>query len=116
MRRLGHLTLALVATASLAYGANYVAYEQITVAGTAVGFTAAKITPPGRIQAQVATCRLETAEIRYTVDGVTTPTSTVGTPLEPLETITFNGHDVLEDVLFIRTGASGSLNCVYSTP
>jgi hypothetical protein len=111
------LIFAVVGLTALVSAANYIAYEQITVAGTAIGFTVAKITAPGRPQATVATCRLETAEIRYTLDGVTTPTSTVGTPLEPLEGITFNGHDVLEKFLAIRTtGSSGTLNCVYSTP
>jgi hypothetical protein len=49
-------------------------YETLTVAGTAVPFTAGKYSQGGFNAAQVT---VETAAISYTVDG-TTPTATVG--------------------------------------
>lgn len=114
------LISAFIAASSIALlGSSYVAFEQIAVANSAIGFTASKITPsgaPGQSQAVVASCRLETAEVRYTVDG-TTPTTTVGTLLEVGEILTVQGHDSMLLFKAIRTGAtSGQLDCVYSTP
>ena len=95
---------------------SYVAFEQITVAGTAIGFTATRITPPGFNQATRADCRLETAQVRYTYDG-TTPTSAVGTLLEVGDTIRVDGHDLLVLFRAIRTGGtSGQLDCHYTAP
>lgn len=94
---------------------TYIAFEQITVAGTAIGFTTTKITPAGQVQATVASCRLRTAEISYTIDG-TTPTSTVGTLMEVNDILTITGHDSLVRFLAIRTAGSGQLDCTYSSP
>jgi hypothetical protein len=110
------LTLLLVGIASLASAYTYLAYEQVTVANTAIGFTTAKITPGGPMPT-MAQCRLETAQVRWTIDGVTAPTTTVGTLLEVGDAIALNGHDVLVNFRAIRTGgSSGVLNCTYSTP
>ena len=96
--------------------ASYIAFEQLTVANSVKTLTASKITPSGQAMATQAVCRLETAEIRYTVD-TTTPTTTVGTLLEPGDTLTLNGHDVLSNFQAIRTGAtSGVLACTYTAP
>lgn len=91
-------------------------FEQITVDNTAggVAMTTTKITPVGQPQAQYASCRLETAEIRYTLDG-TAPTTTVGTLLEIGDTLPIAGHDRLFKFRAIRTGAtSGVLDCTYT--
>jgi hypothetical protein len=91
-------------------------FEQITVDNTAggVAMTTTKITPVGQPQAQYASCRLETAEIRYTIDG-TVPTTTVGTLLEIGDTLPIAGHDRLFKFRAIRTGAvSGVLDCTYT--
>lgn len=91
----------------------YDAFEQITVANTAIGFTTASIEPAGQPQAVTAQCRLRTAQISFTVDG-TTPTSSVGTLWEVGEERRFHGHDVLVKFRSIRTGAtSGQLDCTY---
>lgn len=117
--RFRFLILGLVVALAVAPQAvSYIAFEQIAVAGTAIGFTAAKITPNpgGGVQATDGMCRNELAEIRYTIDG-TTPTSTVGTPIEALETFTVAGHDSLVRFLAIRTtGVSAQLDCTYSSP
>ncbi len=103
----------LVSVGLSAQSWSYGAFEQITVAGTAIGFTASAITPTtGGPQATVAVCYLETNEVRYTVDG-TTPTSTVGTIWSVGTTMTFVSHNVLMQFRAIRTGSSGQLDCTY---
>lgn len=115
------LTLIVAVLALFVVGAqavSYIAFEQITVDNTAGGksFTTAKITPSGLPMATQAVCRLETAEIRYTVDG-TAPTTAVGTLLEPGDVLTVSGHDLLVVFRAIRTGStSGTLSCTYSAP
>lgn len=113
--RLTALALALlVASASLV--AAYVKFEAVTVANTAIGFTAANINNVTGIHppATQATCRLETAQVRYTVDG-TTPTTTVGVLLEVGDQLALVGNDTLNAFRAIRTGgASGQLDCTYS--
>jgi hypothetical protein len=92
-------------------------FEQITVDSTSggKGFTAAKITPPGQPQMTIAVCTLESAGIRYTVDG-TTVTSTVGMPLAAGTSFQIIGHDALVMFRAIRaTGSNGTLSCLYST-
>lgn len=114
------LTLALVvASVEPLYPAvSYVAFEQITVAASSVGFTAARIRPSGRSdQAQHAICRLETAQVRWTMDGVTVPTTTVGTTLEVGETMQIDDPVLIANFRAIRTGAvSGQLDCTYTMP
>lgn len=96
---------------------SYIAFEQITVANTSIGFTAAKVEPDGSggaRQADMAACRLETAEIRYTIDG-TTPTAAVGTLAEIGDYVVIAGHDSIMRFRAFRTGAtSGQLNCTYT--
>ena len=95
---------------------TYTAQEQITVAGTAIGFTAATINVgDGHAQANTATCRNETAQIRVTVDG-TTPTSTVGTLVEIGDTFQVSSNNAMNLFRAIRTGGtSGKLTCNYSS-
>lgn len=100
---------------------RYVAFEQVTINNTAggVGFTALKLSPNGSgtdPQATSASCRLETAQIRYTVDG-TAPTTAVGTLLEVGDPLLISGNDLLRAFRGIRTGASsGVLDCTYFQP
>lgn len=113
--RLIALALAVLVASASVFAASYTKFEQITVAAVSIGFTLANINNltgvhPSAVQ---AVCRLELAEVRYTIDG-TTPTTTVGTPWEPLETLTFNGSDTLNNFRAIRTGGtSGQLDCTY---
>lgn len=118
MRRL-LLTLLLCCTAAMIGHAQdpYYGYEQITVANTAIGFTATKIQAGGgHPQATRALCRLETAEIRYRTDGGT-PTSSVGILLEPGDVLDIAGDPAqIAQFLAIRTGStSGSLSCTYTS-
>lgn len=106
------LALTLVALLVVPLSAAYAKFEAVPVANAAIGLTAANLTASGgHPQANWAECRLETAEIRYTVDG-TTPTSTVGTLLEVGDVVQITGNDNLLRFLAIRTGASsGQLDC-----
>ena len=103
------LFLTIIVFLSLCSFARADSYEAITVAGTAIGTTAATV--------GIATwgvCRVETAEIRYTLDGSTTPTNTVGVVVEPLEWIVLDNKDKLRNFRAIRTTAtSASLKCHY---
>ena len=88
-------------------------YEAITVADTAIGFTATKIKPTNATAVQGVFCSLETAQIRFTLDG-TTPTSTIGHLLGVGQTLTISHAGDIENFRAIRTGStSGSLRCTY---
>jgi hypothetical protein len=114
-RMLSALVVALL-LATTAAAVDYTAFEQITVANTAIGVTTATVVAgSGHPQANMATCRLETAEIRYRIDG-TAPTTTVGTLLEIGDTLVLRGPDVLLRFSAIRTGGtSGVLDCTYNS-
>lgn len=110
MRRLLIVALVLVATSAPAADR----FEQITVAAAAIGLTTAQIDPPGIPQAQIATCRLRTAQVSFTYDG-TVPTASVGTLLEVGEVLILTGHERLQAFRAIRTtGTSGQLDCSYT--
>ncbi len=107
MKRFLFAIILVLLLASISYG--QVAYEAKTIADTAVGLTASTY---GR--ADWAMCRLETAEIRYTLDGATTPTSTVGVPLEAFEWLVLGTPGEIKNFSAIRTGGtSGALKCHY---
>jgi hypothetical protein len=79
-------------------------FEQITVANTAIGITAA-------IRNGMSGCmfRLETAQIRWRIDAA--PTTTVGTLLEVGDVFAITRAEDLIAVKFIRTtSTSGLLN------
>lgn len=87
---------------------SYFAYEDLTVATTAVGFTAAT-----RGTANRATVLCEVAPVRFTLGG-TTPTASVGDTLEVGDRLILDSADQIARVLFIRReGTSGTLRCSY---
>jgi len=93
--------------------ADFFANEAITVAGTAIGFTAATISPDGAPGAECAYLTLEGAQIRWLADG-TDPTATTGHIMDVGDTITLYGADNLSDFRAIRTGGvSGTLTASY---
>lgn len=108
------LACVLALTVPMSAQFRYVAFEQITVAATAIGFTSATISAGnGHIQANSASCRNETAQIRFTIDG-TTPTTTVGTLLEIGDSFILSSPDLLQNFKAIRTGStSAKLSCSY---
>lgn len=98
----------ILAFASIAYADSY---EAVTIDSTAGGVTLTSATY-GR--ARSGLCRLETAPIRYTTDGTTAPTTTVGILINPMEWIILGNANEIKNFKAIRTGgSSGSLRCFY---
>lgn len=89
-------------------------YESITVADSAIGLTASIITGITDITKTVKSvvCRLETAEIRFRVDG-SDPTNTEGVLLEVGEIVTLEGNDITQFKAIRTGGSSGVLKCTY---
>jgi hypothetical protein len=88
-------------------------YEAITIADTAIGFTAAKLAPENSEIPSSAFCTLETAQIRYRVDGGT-PTASVGHLLEIGQSLILRSLDNMKNFRAIRTGStSASLKVTY---
>ena len=109
------LTLAALLCGVTVHAVSYTKLEQITVAASSIGFTVANInqTTGAHPAATSATCRLEAAQIRYTLD-TTVPTTTVGVLLEIGDVLTLNGNDTLNTFRAIRTGGtSGMLSCHF---
>ena len=89
------------------------AYETITVADTAIGFTLATFQPTNSLAASRAVCTVETAPIRMLWDG-TDPTASVGELIEPLDIFKVVGINNLKKLRMIRTGAtSATITVVY---
>ena len=83
-------------------------YESITVADSAIGLTAAKY-----LDAEHAEITLETAQIRFRLDG-TDPTSSEGHLVEVGDVITLNSAAQIAIFRAIRTGStSGVLKVTY---
>lgn len=109
MKKLLFLVL-LLAFVSVAYADSY---EAKTVDDTAGGVA---LTAATYGRARSAMCRLETAPVRYTTDGSTAPTTTVGILVNPMEWIVLGNAGEIRNFKAIRTGASsGSLRCFYFT-
>ena len=85
------------------------AFEALTVAGTAVGFTATT-----KENAILASVRVEGAQIRYRTDG-TAPTASVGTIVNDGDFFNVWGSSDLASIRYIRTGGvSATLNTEFS--
>ena len=84
--------------------------ERLTVDATAGGVSLT-IPTAGRY----CNIRLETAQVRFTLDGSTAPTTTVGRLLEVGEMLVLESIEEMEAFAAIRTGAvSGVLDIEYS--
>ena len=79
------------------------AFEALTVAAAAVGFTEGTMAPGGAQTATAAFVTVEDAPVRVRTDG-TDPTATVGTPYEVGDTFVVWGRRDLMSVRFIRQG------------
>ncbi len=91
-------------------------YQTLTVTGTAggVGFTSTKyIDSAGKIVADHAIFRLETAQILFPYDG-TIVSTTLGLVVNPMDFIELTGYDQISKFKGIATGGtSGSLKCLF---
>lgn len=74
--------------------------------------TATSLTVPGTAaQCQVT---VEGADVRYTYDGVTTPTATTGFLAMAGALLNFSGATLLSNLKFIAVGGSPTLNVQYT--
>ena len=107
------ILLAVVVALVAPLSAGYAALDQLTVADTAVGLTAAKIREGnGHPQANKGYCVVSTAAIRYRDDGGT-PTSTVGVPAQVGDTLQILSPESLVKFRAIRsTSTSAALDCL----
>jgi len=94
-------------------------FEQITVAGTAIGFTQAKYRSAPGINARAGYIAVvtvegapETNDIRWTVDG-TTPTAAIGHLLPAGDTLIVKGTGNLEKFRMIRVDSSATVSVSY---
>lgn len=89
-------------------------YESITVADTAIGITSALLTPTLSIHPNTGICTLETAQVRFRLDG-TDPTSSTGHLLNIGYILYITSKEDLMRFRAIRTGStSGVLNCTVT--
>jgi hypothetical protein len=89
------------------------AFEQITVSNTSVGFTAATIgTSSAFNQAIVAVVTVETNAIRFRDDGVD-PTAAVGMPAGVLSQTIICGRQAVLQARFIRATADALISVAY---
>lgn len=85
------------------------AYESVTVAGVAIGFT---VLTYGSNRFAFITC--ETAQIRFRVDGIS-PTASEGHLLNPGDMLKLNSNEDITAFKAIRTGStSGVLKVTFS--
>lgn len=92
-----------------------VAFDQITVAASAIGLTTANVRGYGsnRYAAERAIVIVETAPIRWRDDG-TDPSASVGMIANPGTILTLDNRDRIEKWRGIRTGAtSATLSVSY---
>lgn len=82
--------------------------ESITVSNTVIGFTDATINPGTGNKPFKAVFTIETAQIRFTVDG-TTPTTTVGFLGNINDVVTINGQHDIQAFKAIRTGSTDAV-------
>lgn len=111
---LGLIALFAVTVISISEGITKTyTFESITVATTAIGFTAGDIAFSSAPDLRVF-CTVETAQIRFRTDG-TNPTSAEGHILNVGDTVTITGLKDAENFRAIRTGGtSGVLKCSYA--
>jgi hypothetical protein len=113
MKRSGLCLLLCVCLSPAIFAAPGVTFETITIANASIGITATTINPAGRPQQNVCAGRLESADVRYRIDG-TAPTDSIGVLLSSGDTITIVGADTAQTIRFIRTAAVSatlSLHC-----
>lgn len=86
-------------------------FETVTVADSAIGLTASKLSVSPKPKQAFLT--LESGQIRYRIDG-TDPTSSVGHIMLPMQSLLLEGYNQLKNFKSIRTGAtSGTLSVSF---
>lgn len=101
--------IVIVVLTIMTIGIAWAIDESVTVSSTAIGLTEAKF-----LNNTGAMCRVEGNYIRFTMDGITTPTSAgVGIRLDVGETV-FMGRDQMVLFKAVRGSATNAtLKCTY---
>ena len=84
------------------------AHESITVANTAIGFTAATMKPASGERPDKIVFVIETAQMRYTLDG-TAPTTALGLLGEIGDIVVIEGEANANAFQAIRTGGTSAV-------
>lgn len=87
-------------------------YEQVTVSTSAVGLTAAKVTPTTGHPAEYVELTVEDNDVRCTVDG-TTPTATVGHLVKKDTRLALVDHAVIAALRCIRVSADAKVSVTF---
>jgi len=116
-RRLSFIVAGMLLLTGVAFAqSRKFTFEQLTVAGSAVGITSTVLaTPAGGQPLALCVARLETAQIRFRVDG-TDPSATVGTVLDPGDVLTIPRIEDASVVRFIRTGSTSGVLDIHCEP
>lgn len=92
------------------------AYEAITVSSTAIGFTAGTLAKASSLyyrDVSKAMVTVETAPLRFTVDGATTPTDAIGHLLNPGDIVYIDGGDVAKFKAIRTTSTDSAIKVSY---
>lgn len=106
------LVLALLVALAVPLVAQTRTYESITVAGTAIGLGTTTLDPANAAPILGCTARLETAQVRFRLDG-TAPTASEGTLMEVGDVLDIRGYQDAKAIQWIRTGAVSGVIKVF---
>lgn len=88
--------------------ADAATWEKVTVAATAIGLSAGTISPSGRPVRKACLLTLETAQVRWRVDG-TNPDASTGHLMDPGGAVTIRGGTDLTAFRAIRVGGTSGV-------
>lgn len=91
---------------------NYDTTDSLTVSSTAVALSSADNGGPTPNHTH-AFLTVETDQVRFTVDGTTAPTSSVGHLLNAGDTLLLDSQNQLQNVQFIRITTDVTVKCSF---
>lgn len=89
------------------------AFETLTVSDTALGPTAATITPATGMEATYGLFTVKDDDVRFRFDGGD-PTASVGHYLEDGQNLEIHGKENLANLKFIRVTTDAKVSCTYA--
>lgn len=109
----------MLASVNIPDNLNAVDFEDISVAGTAVGVTASKLkrggggvdSLPATVRAALITCN--TNAIRFRVDGAAAPTATLGHRLAPGQELVLMGSANIARLQMIQESAGSNVSVTF---
>ena len=87
-------------------------FETLTVGAAAIGPTVATIYPGDGHEATYGLFTVETNTVRFRMDG-TSPTASVGHPLEAGQNLEVHGKENLRNLKFIQMSGGATVSCTY---